>query len=65
MEIIACNINEAKKNKIIKLINNSFELEEGNKAEYVNSRLKKYIQMRFGVFFIYVKENLGHILILV
>ena len=41
MEIIECNLNEAKKNKIIKIIDDSFELEEGNKAQYVHMRLKK------------------------
>ena len=67
MEIIECNINQAKKNKIIKLINNSFESEETNKAEYVFSRLKKIypneiwgvLYLRKGKFGSYSYTSLG------
>ena len=67
MEIIECNINQAKKNKIIKLINNSFESEERNKAKYVLSRLKKIypneiwgvLYLRKGKFGSYSYTSLG------
>ena len=67
MEIIECNINQAKKNKIIKLINNSFESEEENKAKYVSSRLKKIypneiwgvLYLRKGKFGSYSYTSLG------
>ena len=61
MEIIDCNLEDERKDFIIKIIKDSFKQTDKNKTSYVRDQLKAFYSNEFwDVFYIYNKYTFSH-----